>query len=452
MARIAPLCGVRYNTDKIKKMEDVVSPPYDVIDVQSQAALIGKNPYNMINLDLRKSVKVDALADGRYQQASERFNKWLAESVLIQDQQPAMYLYSTDYTTPSGKKFIRKGFISLAGLAEFAEGVVKPHEKTFRGVTTDRLNLIDACKAQFSPIFSLYSDPAGDVMACLEKACDSEPLYSVSDQDGCSHTIWAVTDRLAIEKVQNLFVEKSIYIADGHHRYTTSLQLRELMRQRLGSVEPTSPFDYTMMYFCAMEDEGLSVLPTHRLVRIPYIATVDSLVSRLMESFDVEELMNGSRESLIGEVLGRMEEHASSTMFGFYHTASDRCFLLSLKDGVMEQTCSAKHPKSLQELDVVVLSELVLECSLDLSKDLCEKDGLINYFADPDEALDAAVKETAVDDGCSPVLFLMNSTLVEQVRRIADEGLVMPHKSTYFYPKVLTGLVINKLVGTDTIK
>lgn len=451
MARIAPLCGVRYNTEKINKMEDVVSPPYDVIDMQSQAALIKKNPYNMINLDLRKSVEVDELAEDRYQQASERFNNWLAESVLIQEQQPAIYLYSTDYTIPSGKKFTRKGFISLAGLAEFAEGIVKPHEKTFRGVTTDRLNLIDACKAQFSPIFSLYSDPTGDVMTCLEEACDSEPLYSVSDQDGCRHTIWAVTDRLTIEKVQMLFAEKSIYIADGHHRYTTSLQLRELMRERNGSVGPTSAFDYTMMYFCAMEDEGLSVLPTHRLVRIPYITTVDALVSRLMESFDVEELKNGTRESLIGEVLGRMEEPAASTMLGFYHTATDRCFLLTLKTGVMEQTCSGKHPESLQELDVVVLSELVLECSLDLSKDKCEKDGLINYFADPDEALDAAVKETAVDGGSSPVLFLMNATLVEQVRRIADEGLVMPHKSTYFYPKVLTGLVINKLAEKDII-
>ena len=287
---------------------------------------------------------------------------------------------------------------------------------------------------------------------CLENACDAAPLYSVSDQDGCRHTLWAITESEVIEQVQTIFAEKSIYIADGHHRYTTSLQLRELMRQRHGSVETSSPFDYTMMYLCGMEDEGLSVLPTHRLVRIPYVATVDSIVSRLMESFDVEELKNGSRESLIAEVLGRMEEHAEATTLGFYHTIDDRCFLLRVKNGIMEQVCSGKHPKSLQDLDVVVLSELVLECSLDLTTDKCEKDGLINYFADPDEALDAAVKETAVEDGPSPVLFLMNATLVEQVQRIADEGLVMPHKSTYFYPKVLTGLVINKLVDTETIK
>jgi uncharacterized protein (DUF1015 family) len=452
MARIAPFCGVRYNPDKVKKMEDVVSPPYDVIDKQAQAALLRKNPFNMINLDLRKSVETDDLAENRYRQASETFYQWLADSILIQEKNPALYLYSTDYTTPAGKKFRRKGLIALAGLAEFSEGIVKPHEKTFRGVTSDRLNLIDACKAQFSPIFSLYSDPAGEVINCLEKACGSEPLYSVSDQDGCRHTIWAITEHAAIAKIQALFLEKPIYIADGHHRYTTSLQLRELMRRRHGAVAATSPFDYTMMYLCGMEDEGLSVLPTHRLVRIPYLTTADAIVSRLMESFVVEELENGSRESLIAEVLGRMEEAGDGTMLGFYHTIEDRCFLLTVKKGRMEQTCSGKHPKSLQDLDVVVLSELVLACSLDLPHDKCEQDGLINYFADPDEALDAAVKETAVDDGTSPVLFLMNATLVSQVRRIADEGLVMPHKSTYFYPKVLTGLVINKLDATDIIK
>lgn len=451
MARIAPLRGLRYNAERIDKMEDVVSPPYDVIDEQAQHALVQKNPYNMINLDLRKSPDGGETSGERYAEARETFDHWQRDAVLIREQTPAIYLYYTDYTLPSGKTFTRKGLIALSGLAEFSEGIVKPHEKTFRGVTTDRLRLLDTCQAQFSPIFALYSDPMGEVIRCLEAARPEEPLYSVSDQDGCVHTVWAVTDQAAIGRVQELFAEKALYIADGHHRYTTSLQLRELMRERQGEVAADSPYDFTMMYLCGMEDEGLSVLPTHRLVRIPYVIDLETILSRLEEGFMVSELTGGSREVLVAEVLGRMEEGEGGTRFGFYHPGEDRCFMLTLKDGVMEKTCSGSHPEALRDLDVVVLSELILSCLLDLPPERCEADGLVAYFPDPDEALDAAVKETAKNDGRQPVLFLMNSTRVEQVKRIADEELVMPHKSTYFYPKVLTGLLINKIVADEAV-
>jgi len=451
MARVAPLRGLRYNPEKIDKMEDVVSPPYDVIDEQAQSALVRKNPYNMINLDLRKSPEASETTDQRYADAKNTFDAWQEQSVLIREESPAIYLYYTDYTLASGKRLTRKGLIALTGLAEFSEGVVKPHEKTFRGVTTDRLRLIDACQAQFSPIFALYSDPIGAIIQRLEKARPEQPLYSVADQDGCVHTLWAVTDQRAIADVQRMFTDKALYIADGHHRYTTSLQLRELMRRRRGEVAPDSPYDFTMMYLCGMEDEGLSVLPTHRLVRIPQVVSLDAILAKLGGAFEIEEITGGSREVLLSEVLGRMEEHDSGTRFGFYHPLEDRCFLLRLKDGVMEEICSGRQPRALQALDVVVLSDLVLDCLLGLDHGRCEEEGLIAYYPDPDEALDAAVKEAAAADGRLPVLFLMNSTRVDQVKRIADEELVMPHKSTYFYPKVLTGLLINKLVAGETV-
>ncbi|MBA3014016.1 MAG: DUF1015 domain-containing protein [Proteobacteria bacterium] len=451
MARIAPFRGLRYNKKKIATMEDVVSPPYDVIDEHSRQALFKKNPYNMVQLDLVKSVDAGAMSDERYQQARQTFDLWQQENVLARDSQPTLYLYHTEYSVPSGKRFTRKGLIALAGLAEFAEGVVKPHEKTFRGVTTDRLRLIDACQAQFSSIFSLYSDPAGEIMAILDAVCPEAPLSSVSDHDGCRHTIWAITDETAIKAVCAQFASKSLYIADGHHRYTTALQLREMMRERQGSVPTDSPYNHTMMYLCGMEDEGLSVLPTHRVVRVPYLTTVDALIEKMRGGFEVEEIHGGSREFLVSEVLGRMDENIQDTMFGLYHPGADRCFLLTLKPGVMAQTCSGKQPEALQDLDVVVLSELVLGCLLELPYQRCEDESLIHYYPDPDEALDAAVKETLDGRQGSPVLFLMNSTLVSQVKRVADEGLVMPHKSTYFYPKVLTGLVINPLDPAEKI-
>ncbi len=454
MARIAPLRGLRYNPARIARMEDVVSPPYDVIDEHARIALFKKNPYNMVQLDLTKSVDAGTLAsDDRYQQARETFERWQGEEVLIRDREPALYLYHTEYSIPSGKRFLRKGLVALAGLAEFSEGVVKPHEKTFRGVTTDRLRLIDTCQAQFSPIFSLYSDPTGGILALLEAARPAAPLYSVSDPDGCRHTLWAITDPKVLAEVQARFADKPLYIADGHHRYTTALQLREVMRERQGAVATDSPYDYTMMYLCGMEDEGLSVLPTHRLVRLPGDDTVEGLAARLATGFVVEEITGGSRELLVSEVLARMDENddANATLFGLYHPGEDRCLLLTLRPGVMAETCAGRYPEALQVLDVVVLSELVLDRLLGLSYQRCEEESRIHYFPDPDEALDAAVKESLGGSPGTPLLFLMNATLVSQVRRVADEGLVMPHKSTYFYPKVLTGLLLNPLDPTDRV-
>jgi len=452
MALIAPLRGLRYNPAKISQMEDVVTPPYDVIDLQAQAAFAKKNPYNMIHLDLSKNFSAEQLTDARYQQARDTFNRWQQEEVLIREDEPAVYLYHVEYGLPSGKRLTRKGLLCLVQLAEFAEGIVKPHEKTFSGVTSDRLRLLDTCHCQFSPIFSLYPDPEGQIMALLESACPETPLYSAADHDGCIHKIWAVGNPEVLRQVRELFSRKSLYIADGHHRYTTALQFRALMRERLGEVAADSPYNHTMMYLCGMEDPGLSVLPTHRLVHLPGAVSSSDLSATLGQSFDLEEITGGGREFLVGEVLGRMDENAGgATMFGLYHPREDRCFLLTLHGGVMDREFAGKQPASLRELDVVVLSDLILERLLALSHQKCEKESLVDYYSDPDDALDASVKESESANDRTPVLFLMNSTKVSQVKRVADEGLVMPHKSTYFYPKALTGLLLNKIVPEEKV-
>ncbi|MGV1099693.1 DUF1015 domain-containing protein [Thiovibrio sp. JS02] len=452
MALIAPLRGLRYNLEKISQMEDVVTPPYDVIDPQAQAAFAAKNPYNMIHLDLSKNFSASELTDARYQQARDTFGAWQREGVLIREKEPAIYLYHVDYALPSGRRLTRKGLLCLVRLAEFSEGVVKPHEKTFAGVTSDRLRLLDTCHAQFSPIFSLYPDAEGRVMALLESACPVEPLCAAADHDGCVHKLWAVSNPEVLAEVRELFKEKSLYIADGHHRYTTALQFRALMRERLGEVPADSPYNHTMMYLCGMEDPGLSVLPTHRLVHLPGMVAVADLAAKLGRGFSLEEIAGGSREFLLGEVLNRMDENAGrATMFGLYHPGEDRCFLLTLRDGVMDSEFAGKQPACLRELDVVVLSDLILARLLSLSHEKCEKENLVDYYSDPDDALDASVKESERKGDRSPVLFLMNSTRVSQVKRVADQGLVMPHKSTYFYPKALTGLLLNKIVPEEKV-
>jgi uncharacterized protein (DUF1015 family) len=461
MAIIAPFCALRFNPEKLARMEDVVTPPYDVIDEKGQAAFQARNPYNMIYLDISKSPGKGDDSDERYNSARDYFSKWQEENILIRDDEPAFYLYLIDYKLPSGARFTRKGFISLVKLSDFSEGIVKPHEQTFDTVTADRLRLMDSCQAQFSQIFSLYSDPGMQIITALEAGCAEKPLYEVRDADGGIHSIWPITDKDILANVQELFKDNAVYIADGHHRYKTSLRYSQLMRDRQGELPVQSPYNYTMMYLCPMEDPGLKVLPTHRLVTLPDdvlpgLPSMDELASMLSVYFNLEEITGGSREIFLGEVLARMEERIlakqqESTMFGLYHADEDRCFLLTLKKKASEIDALAQRPVALQDLDVVVLSDLVVGDILGLEYERIEHDNLVRYFADPDEALDVAVKECVDCDSSLELLFLMNNTKVAQVKRVADAQLIMPHKATYFYPKILTGLLLNKLVEDEKV-
>ena len=461
MAIVAPFKALRFNPLKLERLEDVVTPPYDIIDEKNQAAFQARNSYNMIYLDISKSPGKGDISDERYNTARNYFTKWQEEGILLRDEMPAVYLYYINFSLPSGLRLTRKGFVALIRLSEFSEEIVKPHEETFATVTADRLRLIDTCRAQFSQIFSLYSDDGDNIIETLEEGLPDNPLCEVRDADGGKHSIWPVTDREILAKMQNLFRTKSVYIADGHHRYATSLQYRRLVREREGKLSDQSPFNHTMMYLCPMEDPGLTVLPTHRLVTLPDDAlpglpSMDELARLLEENFELEEIQGGSREILVAEVLARMEEKMTQCrkdqiMFGLYHALEDRCFLLTLKtEGLQSKTLTARHP-ALRDLDVVVLSDLVVGDILGLAYERCEHENLVRYFADPDEALDVAVKESIENENFLPLLFLMNNTQVQQVKRVADEHLIMPHKSTYFYPKILTGLLLNRLDPEEVI-
>ncbi len=455
MAVVAPFRGVRYNPEKIVPLEDVVTPPYDVISAEAGVELLNKNPYSMINLDLRNTSQDDTEDDGRYQLARSRFDAWQDDAVLIRDEQPAIYLYYIDYIHPSGKRMTRKGLVGLVGLAEFSEGIVKPHEKTFSGVISDRLELMEECQAQFSKIFSIYSDREQVVISELEKVRESEPICRVEDHNTNIHTIWRVTDKDALTCVHRFFADKPVYIADGHHRYTTALDCRRRARERYPDLPADSPYNYIMMYLCASEDAGLSVLPTHRLVNWPGTMSADQLTEKMSAGLRVSEVKVGARETLIAEVLNRMDEAEMDTgmpAFGVYHAGEDRAFLLRMQDGAAGGSGSlADKSEVLKSLDVVVLSDLLINDYLGLSHEQCVKEELVSYFSDPDAALDAAVKKSVLEDAHTPLLFLLNPTRVDQVTSVADSGEVMPHKSTYFYPKVMTGLLFNQLLDGDKV-
>ncbi len=463
MAFIAPLKGVHFNPQKVGSLDEVVTPPYDVITTQNVDSYRDKNPYSMIRLDIVKNPGAGDASEARYTDAAALFHQWLEEKALVRDPEPGMYLYSTEYSHPSGQRLTRKGFVALVGLAEFAEGVVKPHEQTFETVIADRLRLTATCKAQFSQIFSLYSDPENEAMRLLEQEA-REAVGSVTDADGCVHSLWRVVAPAAIKEVQRLFMDKALYIADGHHRYTTALAYRRMVREAAGGGElpANHPANHIIMYLCPMEDPGLSVLPTHRLLRWPGKMETTELLSRLDRYFHCEEITGGSRNALISEVLARMDElerqspDKSSSTFGVYHPAQDRCFLLSLKQEARDVL--AGRPEYLRGLDVVVLSDIIIGTALGLDHHRCEQENLVGYFSNVTEAVEAAVSESAAisanaapDSLFTPLLFVMNPTRVGQVRDVADHNLIMPHKSTYFYPKIMTGLLFNQLVDGEVI-
>lgn len=454
MAYIGALKGVRFNPDKVGKLDEVVTPPYDVINETAVQSFLAKNPYSMIQLDITKTPGGSNENESRYSNAAGLFNQWLDEDVLVRDSQDTIYLYETRYNHPSGRQLIRKGLVCLVGLAEFSEGIVRPHEKIFPTVIKDRLKLTEHCKAQFSQVFSFYSDPANYVIDQLENF-KGEQLASVTDADGCVHSIFPVTDKKSIEKVQKFFLDHSIYIADGHHRYTTALAYRNKKRDDDNSFKDKSPANHIMMYICPMEDSGLSVLPTHRLLNWPGTLTCGELIERLTPGFEIQEISDGTRETLLERVLSRMDEidqqdtDKSSSTFGVYHPSEDRCFLLSLKENSAEMLVGVEDV--MRTLDVFILSELIMKNLFGLDSKRCEQENLIRYFSDPDEALDTAVKESADDSGYTQLLFLMNPTRVVQVKNVADQDLIMPHKSTYFYPKIMTGLIFNKLVDEEEI-
>jgi uncharacterized protein (DUF1015 family) len=313
---------------------------------------------------------------------------------------------------------------------------------------------MEACQAQFSQIFSIYSDSGQSVIAGLEEKRNKEPMCRVTDFDGNVHTLWQITDTDALAATHSFFTDKSVYIADGHHRYTTALDCRKRALEKNPNLPADSPYNFIMMYLCASEDPGLSVLPTHRLVQWPGALSADQLRDKMSAGLQVAEIQAGARETLIAEVLNRMDEAKMDTgmpAFGVYHAGEDRAFLLTLPDGLIEEQSILDKPEVLQNLDVVVLSDLLIKKLLGLSHEQCVKDQLVKYISDAAIALDSAVKESASESAQTPLLFLLNPTRVEQVIDVADSGEIMPHKSTYFYPKIITGLLINKLVASESV-
>lgn len=440
MAEIIPFRGLRFNAALVGNLSTVTTPPYDVIDQAAQETFYRKNPYNIIRLELGKTFPSDTPADNRYTRAAAEFNRWLKDGVLCQDPLPAFYLYQQEFPYEDST-LVRSGFICGVKLVDYTEGMVLPHEETLPKHKADRLELMRACHANFSSIFGLYNDPAGTVSTILNKTITEKiPDTVLVDESGTTHRLWVIDDQKVISDLREEIAPLPIYIADGHHRYETALLFRREMETK-----GVSGYEHVMMTLVSLHDPGLVVFPTHRLVKDLPGFHLNTFLQKIKEWFTVEVFrltptVGAFSTSGTQEFLNTLKQRGfSAHTFGFY-PGGNEVFLLSLKEGVNPNDFAPPGKSAAwANLDVSVLHTLILEPLLGIGSQERASERNLAYTRDAHGALEQ------VATGKQQMAFLLNPTRVEQVTAVASAGDKMPQKSTYFFPKLLTGLVINPL-------
>lgn len=407
MAEIVPFRGILYNKTKVSG-DDVIAPPYDIITPEYRETLYQKSPYNIVRIDFSKEIPGDADGNDKYAHAVKHFEEWCRDGILVRDDKPFFYAYEIDYKI-RGESKILKGIIALVKIEELGKGVY-PHEATHSKPKTDRLNLIKSCRANISPIYSLYGSPQKVTSGILSNITD-KPYIISRDADGAVHKLYRITGKTEIDLIKKELNDKAIFIADGHHRYEVSLEFKKEMNRIKGH----GGWDYIMMFLANTADEGITILPTHRLVKG---IKGEEIIGRIEKDFIIDICGLGCN------IYERLSHEGKNT-FGLYIGSNENWYILKYKGSDLKDIHSA-----LRSLDVVVLHELIIK------KDLGIND--VAYEMDIEESL------KKVKRGDFDAVFFMNPTDVEDVERVALSGLRMPPKSTYFYPKLLTGMVINK--------
>ncbi len=420
MADVQPLRALHYDLGRVGSLGDVASPPYDVIDPVQRAALAARSPYNVVHVDLPETP-----ADGDpYAHAAELLSRWQADGALVRDDKPAIWAIVQDYEGPDGRPRTRQGLFARVRVEEYGAGRIRPHERTHPGPREDRLRLTRATKANLSPIFSLYSDPTGTAWGAVAPATEEAPFGELTDDEGTRHRLWRVADPDAIATVQAALADTELLIADGHHRYETA-------RVYADEIGGEGEHRYVLMCLVALEDPGLEVFPTHRLINNTTPATQEALGTALRRDFDVTEIDYAALRPPDGD---------GPLTMGYIDSFFKRAFRLVLKDQAIADRALADKPEAYRTLDTAVLEALILTGPLGLSEDDISHLNGLGYSRTDQEALDLVLA------GAYDAAFFLRASPVEQVQRVAETGINMPPKSTYFYPKVPTGLLFNPLL------
>jgi len=410
---VIPFRGVRYDTTKVKGLLNVIAPPYDVIKPEERVALEARHPANIIRLILSQPFDDDTDDANQYTRAARLMNQWITDGTLVRDATPRYYIYDQSFSAPDGKNYTRRALIGLVKLEPFENRVVLPHEKTHAGPKADRLNLMRQCHANLSPIFLIYADPAGDIEQIMEDFTnDRPPEIDCPETFGSTHQLWCLVDAERNREIQHLFSSIPLLIADGHHRYETALAFQEEMAHT-----GLSGYGYMMVNLVRMESPGLAVLAIHRLLDKLSFDSINAAIAKLPEVFEVHEI--DTQANLMAQLEALK---GKSPAVGMY-TADNNYRLL------------IPHSTIPDQLDVTLVQETLIQEIFQVET-LADH---ISYTAYADDAV-AHVRGSA-----DRVAFLMNPTPVEQVLEVAMAGLTMPQKSTYFYPKMATGFVLNLL-------
>lgn len=440
MAQIIPFHGTLYNPTTVGDVRKVVAPPYDIIDSTLQKTLHDRHPNNVIRLELGYEQPGDTPANNKYTRAAAALQDWLKSGALRKDSQPAVYYHTIEYrppySAPGTQTKVFKGFLSTVELEEFGSGKIYPHENTRAAAKTDRLNLLEACRANFSAIISLYSDPQNEVLTLLEQAiAGDKPRIDFQDDEGFRQQLWSVTDPTVLAKVVQIMNTKQLFIADGHHRYETALNYRRARRQQAGTTTSPQPYDNVLMLFASLEDKGLTVLPTHRVLTTPVPAPKD-LLGKFESVFEVTALpfQAGNESQVRAQFIERLRSQGQRVpMFGLALKNDSHYYLLTLRPS--HRPTAAASPRD--RLDVSLLQQHVISTLCPTQQ---EQEAML-YSKDDHEALNW------VRQGTGTAALLLNPTKVAEVKAVASAGERMPHKSTYFFPKPLTGLVMNAMEG-----
>jgi uncharacterized protein (DUF1015 family) len=440
MAEVTPFRGLRYNTQKVEDLAAVVIPPYDVVSAEEQELFHQISPYNMIRLELGLKTSEDTEANNPHTRAARYLRDWQQAKVLIREDQPAFYYYELDYAVAPGSRESRYGLICTLRLEDFSSGFVRPHEKTFKAVKDERLSLTIACQANLSPVFALYSDPAMVVDHALKQGRETAPFISFTDRVGMKHKLWRVTKPDIFREVAALMQDKPIFIADGHHRYETALNYRTLQRQLLGNTSPDAPFEFIMMYLSNLDQGGLMILPTHRLLKEMGPWKSQGFLRDASAYFDISAYGTTAEGQLRWQEALEKGRETKETLIGFHWHHADAFYLLKARpEAIATYLAGRGINEVLCGLDVVILDQLLLRHLLELSDASLANEHNIHFKHDLLEAV------SAVRSGNYEAGFFINPTRIEQVQEVASAGLIMPHKATYFYPKVWSGLVVYPL-------
>jgi uncharacterized protein (DUF1015 family) len=420
MAEVQPLRALHYDLGAVGSLDAVVAPPYDVIDAAQRAELAARSPLNVVEVDLPRA----PAGEDPYAHAQSVFETWSQQGVLVRDRAPALWPMTQEYAVPGGDaRAIRRGFFCRIRVEDYGAGRIRPHERTQPGPKEDRLRLTRATRANLSPIFSLFADPGNEAWAALERHTRSEPLATVAVGDA-TNRLWRVEDADAIAAVQRLLADAELLIADGHHRYETARTYAE-------EIGGEGEHRYVLMFLCSLQDPGLTVLPTHRLLtNLKQGEVQERLGSGIKRDFEIEPIETAALEPQAGE---------PGVRFGYIDAHFRQAFRLVLKDEAIAATAMPDKPEAYRRLEAAVLEALVLRGVLGMSEQDVEAKRGLDYAKTVDEVV------AALDGGRADAAFVLRAAPIDQVVEVARAGESMPPKSTFFHPKIPTGLVFNPL-------